>query len=367
MKKLVLLLAVFMATSALFSQSISTTWEFGPTLAFPTITFNGAPSDMEIVSHIQVTNIGANPIKVKVVREVLSQVEFTMHQFCWAGACFPPDTDTSANFETIAPGATSMEFSGHLQPNGTIGLSLIKYTFFDVDNPTDAVSVIVVYNSMFSVTCESGDSVHPNTRMITGTPVDPLHGMFKVHNHVPAPLTQVVFKQSLFLVNGSTNWFFFDGVEYPFGTDTSGLVTIPASTTDESLEFFYDADGNAGVSQIIYVFTDPMVEGSFALYKIDFNADDTGIDDDILARTTFSPAYPNPAESFVSFDYDIPNEVKQAELLITNLLGAVVYQGALQGLTGTERIDVSNLTEGIYFATLKLDNEIATSQKILVQ
>lgn len=367
MKKLVLLLAVFMATSTLFSQAISTTWEFGPTAAFPTITFNGAPTDFEIVSHIQVTNTSANPIEVKVVREEISMTPGTSHQFCWASACFPPDTDTSTTAETIPPGATSHEFSGHLSPSGTFGLSLIKYTFFDINNPSDAVSIVVVYNSMFSVTCEAGDSIHPNTRMVNGTPVDPIHGMFKIHNHVPAPLAQVVFKQSLYLVNGSTNWFFFDGVEYPFGADTSGLVTIPASTTDESLEFFYDADGNAGVSQIIYVFTDPMVQGSFALYKIDFFADDTGIDDDILARTTFSPAYPNPAESFVSFNYDIPNEVKQAELLITNLLGAVVYQGSLQGLSGTERIDISDLTEGIYFATLKLDNEIATSQKILVQ
>jgi len=175
----------------------------------------------------------------------------------------------------------------------------------------------------------------------------------------------VVFKQSLVLVDNTTNWFFFNGVEYPFGTDTSDLVSIPANVTDESFEFFYDA-ANPGVSQIIYVFTDPVNTGSFALYKMTFN-DNTGISDEILANTTFSAAYPNPAENYVSFDYDIPNEVKQAELLITNLLGAVVYEGSLQGLTGTKRVDVSNLTEGIYFATLKLDSEVVTSQKILVQ
>jgi hypothetical protein len=350
----------------LFSQSIMTTWESLPTAAFPMISISGAPTDMEIVSHIKVTNIGSTPMKIKVVREVISQVDLTGHQFCWAGACFPPDTDTSANFQSLAPGESTDEFSGHLSPNGTFGISTFKYTFYDIDNPSEAVSIIILYNSLFELKCEAGDSVSPHARMISGTPDVVSHGKIDVHNYSPMPLNLVAFKQPFSIVENTTNWFFFDGVEYPFGTDTSGLVTIPGSTTDESFEFFYDADGHPGVSQMIYVFNDPTIPGNYAIYMIGY-ADNTGISDDILANTTFSPAYPNPADNFVSFNYDIPNEVRQADLLITNLLGAVVYEGSLQGLTGTKRIDVSNLTEGIYFATLKLDNEIAISQKILVQ
>jgi len=129
----------------------------------------------------------------------------------------------------------------------------------------------------------------------------------------------------------------------------------------------YNANENDGISQIVYVFLDPTNASNYALYWIHFNAEGgAGLSDKILENTTFSSAYPNPANNYVSFDYDIPQEVSQAQILITNLLGAVVYEGTLEGLNGTKRIDVSNLTEGIYFATLKLDNEVATSQKILV-
>jgi hypothetical protein len=146
------------------------------------------------------------------------------------------------------------------------------------------------------------------------------------------------------------------------------MVTIGGSTTDESFKMHYNANGTDGLSQIIYVFLDPTNASNYALYWIHFNAEgESDISEEILARTEFSAAYPNPASSHVSFNYDIPQEVKMAEVVITNLLGAVVYEGSVEGYVGTKRIDVSSLTEGIYFATLKLDNEIATSQKILVQ
>ena len=118
---------------------------------------------------------------------------------------------------------------------------------------------------------------------------------------------------------------------------------------------------------MVYAFLDPTNLSNYALYWIKYNAVVDGISDEILANTTFSPAFPNPADNHVSFNYDIPAEVNNAEILITNLLGAVVYEGSINGMSGTKRIDVSNLTEGIYFATLKLDNQVATSQKILVQ
>ena len=368
MKKMLLLLSVFLLSTGLFAQStIITMWEFGPTSYSPVITFNGAPGDMEIVSYIAVQNTGTSDVTIKVTREEINIIENTVHQFCWGGVCFSPDTDTSHNSMTLAPGEMTNEFSGHYQSNGNIGISTIKYTFWDVSNPDNFSSVIVNFNNLFELTCEDGDSISKHTRMLNGNVDDPIHGVIKVHNHLAAPLNLIAFKQPVYLFPNSTNWFFFDGVEYAFGTDTSDLVTIASNTTDESFEMFYDADGNEGISQMVYVFLDPTNSANYALYWIHFNAAATGISNYVLENTTFSAAYPNPAESFVSFDYDIPNEVNRAEILITNLLGAVVYEGTLSGLNGTKRIDVSNFTEGIYFATLKLDNHIATSQKILVQ
>jgi len=368
MKKMLLLLAVFLISATLFSQStILTTWEFGPTSYSPVLSFNGAPSDQEIVSYISVTNTDAADVTINVVRENVNVVGNSSNQFCWGGICFSPDTDTSLLSMTLAPGEMTHEFSGHYVSGGAVGISMVKYTFYDIHNPDNRSEVMVSYNNLFELSCESGDSVSKHTRLLNGTVDDPIHGVIKIHNHVPAPLNLIAFKQPAFLVPNSTNWMFFGGTEYPFGVDTTGMVTIAGNMTDESFEMFYDADGNAGESQMVYAFLDPTNPSNYALYWIKYNATVDGISDEILANTTFSPAFPNPADNHVSFNYDIPAEVNNAEILITNLLGAVVYQGSVNGMSGTKRIDVSNLTEGIYFATLKLDNQVATSQKILVQ
>jgi len=367
MKKILLLLAVFLTSAMLYSQTIQTFWEFGPTVYSPVLSFNGPPTESQIVAHVTVTNTGTSNIIVKVAREVIYQVPTTMHTFCWADQCYGPGTDTTSKADTIAPGEFNHSFTGDIAPNGTMGISTVKYTFFEVGNPANFSEVLINFNTLFSLSSESGDSVSMHTRQLNGDVDTPLHGMIKVHNYSDGPLNLISFKQPVNLIENSTNWFFFDGVEYAFGTDTSGLVTIMPTTTDESFEMFYDADGNVGISQIVYAFLDPTNAANYALYWVKFNAEVTGISDQILANTTFSPAYPNPSENFVSFDYEIPAEVNRAEIYITNLVGAIVYEGSLQGLNGTQRIDVSNLTGGIYFATLKLDNQIATSQKILVQ
>lgn len=365
MKKLILILIASLFISSTAFTQIVLSAEFGPTAYSPSITFNGAPGDGEIVAHIGVTNGGTESINIMLAREQLFLVDGSRSQFCW-GVCYSFDTDTSGSIP-LAPGELTNEFSGHYQPQNTEGVSIIKYTFWEVDNPTNMASVIVHYNSLFSISSLAGDSISKHIRQLNGFVDDSIHGVINIHNHASVPLNFIALKGMQLVLPNTENWFWFDGVQYPASVDTSGLVSIGAGTTDESFEAFYDAAGVVGISTVYYVFMDPTDPTSYAVFQFSYNAESTGISDNILENTTFSAAYPNPAESFVSFDYDIPNEVNRAEIFITNLLGAVVYEGTMNGLKGTKRIDVSNFTEGIYFATLKLDNYIASTQKIVVQ
>jgi hypothetical protein len=269
---------------------------------------------------------------------------------------------------TLAPGEATMEFSGHYSSNGSVGISFVKYTFYDKHNPDNRSEVLVSYNNLFELSCEDGDSVSKHKRTLNGYNNEEIMGTIKIHNHVPADLNLIAFRQNAFIQPGSTNSMSFGGIDFPETIDTTSMVTIGGNTFDETFMMHYNANENDGTSQIIYVFLDVTNSSNFALYWINFNAEGgAGLSDEILANTKFSTAYPNPASNFVSFDYDIPQEISQAEILITNILGAVVYEGSVEGNIGTKRIDISNLTEGIYFATLKLDKEIATTQKILIQ
>lgn len=366
MKKIVLFLSVVFMASALFSQTILTQWEFGPTSFSPSITFNGAPGDIEIVSEINVQNVGTESVTINVVRQELLVVPNTINQFCWAGLCYSPTQDTSGFTMTLAPGESTDEFSGHVQPAGNEGIWIIQYTFYDVDNPANFSTVIVHYNTLFSVSSEAGNAVSEHIRLISGLANEEITGMIKVHNNSSNPLNLIVIKGADLTPAGSENFFEFGGMTYPAEVDTSAIVAVDAGVVDESFVCHYNANGSEDAGQLVYAFMDPMNPTAYAVMMFNFETT-LGLSEEVLASTAFSSAYPNPAWNVVSFDYDIPQEVNSAEVLITNLLGAVVYQSTLEGNNGTAKIDVSNFTEGIYFATLKLDDFIAQTQKVLVQ
>lgn len=80
----------------------------------------------------------------------------------------------------------------------------------------------------------------------------------------------------------------------------------------------------------------------------------------------FSNAYPNPAKNVVSFDYDMPNDVQTAAVAIYNMMGQEVLRQDLN--IGGSRLDVnvSDLTDGVYFYSLIVNNQAVKTNKLVV-
>lgn len=76
-----------------------------------------------------------------------------------------------------------------------------------------------------------------------------------------------------------------------------------------------------------------------------------GIGDDLLASKI--RAYPNPATNFVNID--VP---KDAEIRVVDLLGHQVF--TKQNTNRSERIDLSQLEQGVYFLQVMHENDAAT-------
>jgi hypothetical protein len=113
-----------------------------------TVMVVGDPEDFEILFYAEVTNHTDEAITLQVFRERLSLIEGASSAFCW-GLCFSPDVDSSFDGRTIKPDSTSFhgEFSGHYYPLSTIGMSMVKYTFWDQNNPDTRVSVVCKYKA----------------------------------------------------------------------------------------------------------------------------------------------------------------------------------------------------------------------------
>jgi hypothetical protein len=101
----------------------------------------------ELISFFFVKNNSTNLIHVKVKKVELSLLHGTEVYFCW-GACYASFVFISPTPVDIAKGVTdSSSFSGHYRPHVTMGISTIRYVFFDQDNPVDSVCVNVKYDA----------------------------------------------------------------------------------------------------------------------------------------------------------------------------------------------------------------------------
>lgn len=148
MKKILLSIAVILVTVFYAnSQSFSLSWDdvaLGDTVIIMPIhdTLN------EMVFEAIVHNASDSEVDVIVVRERISLLEGSSDYFCW-GACYPDFIDTSGMTMAVAPGGHSAEgdFSGHYARNGFVGISIVKYTFYDINNPADRVTIVTKFDN----------------------------------------------------------------------------------------------------------------------------------------------------------------------------------------------------------------------------
>ena len=99
-----------------------------------------------VLNEIGVKNISNDPLMVVCAREIIDLVPGSLNSFCW-GLCYPPNIDTASVNVKIESGEMTMEFQGDHDPMGYEGVSIVKYTFYELGNPDNKASFTVNYNA----------------------------------------------------------------------------------------------------------------------------------------------------------------------------------------------------------------------------
>lgn len=149
MKKLLLFFVVaLLSTTYVSAQSLSLSWE-GNALPDTVTLWVKASNTTATEFHAIITNNSDNIINVNAVRFNVDVIKDTENLFCFASACYPPSMDTSFNYLPIAAGASSPEdnFKAEFTANGELGISIVKYKFYNIADENDSVQVVVKYKS----------------------------------------------------------------------------------------------------------------------------------------------------------------------------------------------------------------------------
>ena len=89
----------------------------------------------------------------------------------------------------------------------------------------------------------------------------------------------------------------------------------------------------------------------------------TGIDK-ISSKNSYISIYPNPSDGNFNLDYKLPSG--KGELIITDIAGRVLYRMNITGINGTQKINIADFVNGIYYWHIISGNEIPPNGKIVV-
>ena len=135
-----------------------------------------------------------------------------------------------------------------------------------------------------------------------------------------------------------------------------------------SMHYMYEneIEDVAGLEQIMqyYLYPANNPDDKFVINVI-FKFSLDGIED-YNSTEVFSNAYPVPAIDVVNFDYNFASS-ENAEVAIYNMMGQEVLRNSISSMSGKLSINVSDLTDGVYFYSLIVNGKTEKSNKLVIR
>ncbi|MBC8319962.1 MAG: T9SS type A sorting domain-containing protein [Bacteroidetes bacterium] len=148
MKKILLSIAVIILT-VFYANAQSFTLSWDGELLGDTITISPDSSSVSILEFgVVLNNNTTNGVNIKVVRNQISLLDSTINYYCW-GVCYPSHIDSSGMYKFVpAGGSSEVEwFSAHYEIHDAVGISLVEYKFYNMDNPDEYVTIVAKFDT----------------------------------------------------------------------------------------------------------------------------------------------------------------------------------------------------------------------------
>ena len=383
MKKFLLSLIVMVFAAQLSAQSLSFKYEgkaveSGETIDILATDLSNSP---EVVFDLHIIN--TTDADINVVWEYNDTIDgerIATNYVCF-GSCYGPATTTKSHI--VAAGAEEM-FQGHcsfldneynILPSGTV--IKVVYTLFDERNPEEKYTFTVNFKYEAPAlafkhegeTVKSGETIDILATDLSNSP----EVVFDLHiiNTTDADINVVwEYNDTIDGERIATNYVCFGSCYGPATTTKSHIVAAGAEEMFQGHCSFLDNEYNilpsGTVIKVVYTLFDERNPEEKYTFTVNFKYEATESIADFNSVDVFSNAYPNPANSTVSFDYNMPFNVNSASVAIYNMMGQEVVRQDLNLGGSRADINVSDLNEGVYFYSLIVNNQTVKTNKFVV-
>ena len=234
------------------------------------------------------------------------------------------------------------------------------------------IIIKVFYLNAQGLTVTGEALVNLNFATVLNGPIDsldpclPTHASLTIKNISNKEHDVLCEKNVLISAPGTDDHFCWGGTCYGSSTIVSTATTNIQSGQADDIEFdgVFDAYCNDGYGVVEYCFYPDGDPTDRSCITISYNNDvAVAIKNDKLFDLNISNFYPNPAKEFAYVNYYL--NIK-SEMVIMDILGNKV-KNIYFTQKGTQSINISELSKGVYFGNLILNNEVIAIKKLIVK
>jgi len=188
-------------------------------------------------------------------------------------------------------------------------------------------------------------------------------------NTTDKPLTLIIQKAEAQIGSTQKNFFCLDNSCMDQKVEDYILRVEPGQTVS-GFQIALEAGLVSGVSSVRYVAFNKANPNQTVEFQVNFAVEEKLDKQDIYASKfiTIHDVYPNPViDNNAYVDYTIFAEQAKFKIVLHNILGNVVGEYPLPYTENTLRIRTDDMSAGIYFYTVYLENEGLVTRKMMVR
>ncbi|HEU5290924.1 MAG TPA: T9SS type A sorting domain-containing protein [Cyclobacteriaceae bacterium] len=182
------------------------------------------------------------------------------------------------------------------------------------------------------------------------------------------PLTLIIRKVETQIGSTQKNYFCIDNNCLDQRTDDY-IVKVEPGQTLQNLSIGLEAGLVEGFSAVKYVVFNKSNLSESRQFEINFIVEGRAEKSSIYSSRfiTIHDVYPNPVTDRASIDYQLHNDEVKTKIVIHNILGNALTEYELPFSETKVKISADQLSAGIYFYTLYIDNEGVMTRKLIVK
>lgn len=147
------------------------------------------------------------------------------------------------------------------------------------------------------------------------------------------------------------------------------IIKVEPGQTLSNFHVALEAGLVPGVSSAKYVVYNKSNPGQPIEFEVNFNVEERPERQNIYNSRliTLHDVYPNPVTDNATVNYKVQSDRVKAKIIVHNILGNIVGEYQLPPTENFVRIKADDLSAGIYFYTLYIDNESVMTRKLIVK